>query len=52
VALTAHALEGSREMSLAAGMNDHLTKPLTLSVLTSKLLEWLGAGGTAGPQEA
>jgi signal transduction histidine kinase/CheY-like chemotaxis protein len=44
VALTAHALDGSREHSLAAGMSDHLTKPLTLSVLTAKLSEWLGDG--------
>ena len=44
VALTAHALDGSRELSLAAGMSDHLTKPLTLSVLTAKLVEWLGDG--------
>jgi hypothetical protein len=29
-------------MSLSAGMNDHLTKPLTLSVLTAKLVEWRG----------
>jgi signal transduction histidine kinase/ActR/RegA family two-component response regulator len=42
VALTAHALDGSRDMSLGAGMNDHLTKPLTMSVLTAKLVEWLG----------
>jgi len=41
VALTAHAMEGSREASLASGMNDQLTKPLTLAALTSKLLEWL-----------
>jgi signal transduction histidine kinase len=47
VALTAHALDGSRDMSLAAGMDDHLTKPLTLSVLTSKLVEWIGHGGAA-----
>jgi CheY-like chemotaxis protein len=44
VALTADALDGSRELSLAAGMNDHLTKPLTLSTLTAKLVEWLGSG--------
>jgi len=46
VALTADALDGSRELSLAAGMNDHLTKPLSLRVLTAKLVEWLGRGSS------
>ena len=40
-------MEGSREASLAAGMNDQLTKPLTMAALTAKLLEWL-----AGPHPA
>jgi len=43
VALTAHALDGSREECLAAGMNDQLSKPLTLAALTGKLMEWLSA---------
>jgi signal transduction histidine kinase/ActR/RegA family two-component response regulator len=41
VALTAHAMAGSREASLASGMDDQVTKPLTMATLTSKLLEWL-----------
>jgi len=47
VALTAHAMDGSREECLAAGMNDQLSKPLTLAVLTSKLLKWLAASRPA-----
>jgi signal transduction histidine kinase/CheY-like chemotaxis protein len=41
IALTAHAMEGSREASLASGMDDQITKPLTMAALTGKLLEWL-----------
>lgn len=41
VALTAHAMPGSREASLESGMDDQITKPLTMAALTSKLLEWL-----------
>ena len=41
VALTAHAMEGSREASLESGMDDQITKPLTMAALTAKLLEWL-----------
>ncbi|HVY17039.1 MAG TPA: ATP-binding protein [Rhodopila sp.] len=48
VALTAHAMEGSREASLASGMDDQITKPLTMAMLISKLLEWLVPEGVAG----
>jgi signal transduction histidine kinase/ActR/RegA family two-component response regulator len=41
IALTAHAMEGSREASLASGMDDQITKPLTMAALMGKLLEWL-----------
>lgn len=41
VAITAHALEGDREASLDAGMDDHLTKPFSFSELESLIVRWL-----------
>ncbi|MEO7494120.1 MAG: response regulator, partial [Massilia sp.] len=41
VAMTAHAMAGDREQSLAAGMNDHLTKPIDPERLFQALLRWI-----------
>jgi CheY-like chemotaxis protein len=39
--MTAHAMTGDREVSLAAGMNDHVTKPINNSELFSALVKWI-----------
>jgi CheY-like chemotaxis protein len=48
VAVTADALAGDAEKSLAAGMDDHLTKPITLERLATVVERWV-APRTAEP---
>ena len=49
VAMTAHALGSDREKSLAAGMNDHITKPVNPEELLAMLIKW---GRPTGGREA
>ncbi len=41
IAMTAHAMAGDREKSLAAGMNEHITKPIDQTVLYQTLKYWI-----------
>jgi two-component system sensor histidine kinase/response regulator len=41
IAMTAHAMSGDKEKSLAAGMNAHITKPIVLSELFETLSHWI-----------
>jgi PAS domain S-box-containing protein len=55
LAMTANAMEGDREKALAAGMNDHIAKPINLSEMFRALAQWVkprqtdaAAGAPAG----
>jgi signal transduction histidine kinase/DNA-binding response OmpR family regulator/HPt (histidine-containing phosphotransfer) domain-containing protein len=41
IAMTAHAMAGDREKSLAAGMNDHIVKPIDPDLLLRTLVKWV-----------
>jgi two-component system, sensor histidine kinase len=55
VALTANALQGDREKSLACGMNEHLAKPFRddeLAAVLSRFLQPTGPSRAMGPVSA
>ena len=51
LAMTANAMAGDRERCLAAGMNDHVAKPIDPDGLFRVLLEWIPPR-EAGPEPA
>ncbi|WP_374325553.1 response regulator [Azonexus sp.] len=60
IAMTANALASDRERCLAAGMNDHVAKPIDVAHLQSTLAHWLNglpaqpivAAGSDNPEAA
>ncbi|MCW5664231.1 MAG: response regulator [Piscinibacter sp.] len=48
IALTANAMVGDRDKALAAGMSDHIAKPVRLDTLLAALARWLPTPITPG----
>jgi len=46
IAVTANAMSTDRDLALAAGMNDHLAKPLVRDALAAMVLKWTRPPGT------
>jgi len=49
IAMTANAMAEDRERCLAAGMNDHIAKPIEPGILWQTLLRWARPDTSAGP---
>ena len=44
IAMTANAMNGDRDICIAAGMNDYISKPIKLNELKSKINKWASEG--------
>ncbi|HET9645517.1 MAG TPA: response regulator, partial [Burkholderiaceae bacterium] len=47
IAMTASAMAGDRDKAIAAGMNDHITKPLKVDTLFATLVRWIRPAAAA-----
>ncbi|MEO5363319.1 MAG: response regulator [Magnetococcus sp. DMHC-8] len=52
IAMTAHAMDGDRQKSLAGGMNDHITKPVDRQQLYAALQRWIAPADRPKPAPA
>jgi PAS domain S-box-containing protein len=57
IAMTANAMVGDRDKAIAAGMNDHIAKPIKVDEMFATLARWVrspaaGARGLSGPAGA
>jgi CheY-like chemotaxis protein len=50
VAMTAHAMSNDRQLSLDAGMNDHVSKPINVAELLKTLVKWIPSKVSEGNQ--
>ena len=48
IAMTANAMVGDRDKALAAGMNDHIAKPIQVDEVFATLARWVRPAGSAG----
>jgi CheY-like chemotaxis protein len=48
IAMTANAMSGDRDKALAAGMNDHIAKPIDVRAMFETLNRWLRPAGGPG----
>ena len=48
IAMTANAMVGDRDKALAAGMNDHIAKPIKVEEMFATLARWIRPAAVAG----